>query len=55
MKIAAIYNPVSGNNDINIVKEEIFKCFAGHEFELWQTQEPFHAINLAKKDRTGKF
>ncbi|MDD3012337.1 MAG: diacylglycerol kinase family lipid kinase [Candidatus Gastranaerophilales bacterium] len=49
MKIAAIYNPVSGNNEINILKDELIKGFVGHELNLWKTNEPLHAINLAKK------
>ena len=49
MKIVVIYNPVSGNNDISILKEELIKGFSGHKLELWQTQEPLHAIDLAQK------
>ena len=48
MKIIAISNPNSGNRDIKLLKDELIKGFAGHEFELFQTENPNHAIELAK-------
>lgn len=48
MKITAIYNPISGNKDINGIKEELKKRFSEHEFEMLETQGPLHATDLAK-------
>jgi len=49
MKIAAIYNPISGNNDKTILEETLNNSFAGHDFKLYQTLEPCHAISLSKQ------
>lgn len=49
MKIVAILNPVSGNKDIKILKEEMYRRFFDFEFKIWETEQALHAIELAKK------
>lgn len=48
MKIVAITNPVAGNHDREILREELFKRFASYDFEIQETLEPLHAVDLAK-------
>lgn len=49
MKIVAISNPISGNNDKNQIKEELDQRFSEHYFEFWETQQSNHATDMAKK------
>jgi len=49
MKIVIIYNPVSGNNDISLLEDELHKGLREYKIVLWKTEEPFHAIDLARK------
>ncbi|OGI21254.1 MAG: hypothetical protein A2287_04820 [Candidatus Melainabacteria bacterium RIFOXYA12_FULL_32_12] len=49
MKIVTIINPTSGNKDTNLLKQELLKRFSGFEFEIWETKQSLHAVDLAKE------
>lgn len=49
MKIIAISNPISGNKDLKVIKEELMRRFSSYDFKIWETLKPAHAIELAKK------
>lgn len=49
MKIVVILNPTSGNKNIELLKQEIFKRFSEFKCEIWETNKPLHAIDLAQK------
>ena len=49
MKIIAISNPISGNKNKKNIKAELNRLLCGHCFEIWETQQPLHAIKLAQK------
>lgn len=55
MKIVAILNPTSGNKDINLLKKELWKRFSDLDFRIWETVQPLHALDLAKKAAKEEF
>jgi YegS/Rv2252/BmrU family lipid kinase len=49
MKIVAILNPTSGNKDSKALKKHLLRRFFNFNFEIWETEKPFQAIDLSKK------
>ncbi|EKE02728.1 MAG: hypothetical protein ACD_20C00338G0003 [uncultured bacterium] len=55
MKIVTIINPTSGNKDINLLQQELLKHFAKFDFEIWQTKQSLHAIDLAQEAASREY
>lgn len=55
MRILAILNPISGNRDTEFLKQELYKAFDGHDFEMHETTQALEAINISRKAAENNF